>query len=260
MPEVSSHPPGMLCWVELSTPDERAALRFYSGLFGWTDNPQPMGPGYFYHIQQVRGLDAAALYQQSQEEKQQGIPPHWTLYFATESADAAAQRATQAGGAVLAGPMDVFDAGRMAAIRDPQGAIFAVWQPGRHVGYRIVGEPGAIAWGELLTTSPQSAAEFYCTVLGVQASRMPGPMDYTLLKAGGKESAGIMAISPEMGPVPPSWMAYFTVADADASVARARSLGGSLLMGPRDIPSIGRFAVLQDPQGAVFCVFRSTMA
>jgi len=69
----------MPCWVELSSTDEKGAFKFYSALFGWKDNPISMAPGMFYHMQQLRGLDAAALYQQMPEEKAQGIPSHWRI-------------------------------------------------------------------------------------------------------------------------------------------------------------------------------------
>lgn len=260
MPDKQEHVPGMLCWAELATSDEKAALRFYGSLLGWKDNPLPMGPGSFYHMQQVRGLDAAAISQQQEAERQQGIPAHWTLHFAVASADDAARKATQAGGRVLAGPMDVFDAGRMAVLQDTEGAVFAVWQARSHIGARVMSEPGAITWGELMSNNPQGAVAFYTATLPVQAEKMPGPMDYTLFKAGGKESVGMMRITPEMGPMPPCWMVYFYVADVDASAKKATSLRGKVLKPAGDIPSVGRFAVLQDPQGAVFCIFKSTMA
>jgi len=79
MAGVKSHQVGMPCWVELSSTDEKGAFKFYSALFGWKDNPISMAPGMFYHMQQLRGLDAAALYQQMPEEKAQGIPSHWRI-------------------------------------------------------------------------------------------------------------------------------------------------------------------------------------
>ncbi|MBI4338277.1 MAG: VOC family protein [Chloroflexi bacterium] len=256
MAEVTKHLQGMPCWVELATTDEKAALRFYSALFGWKDNPQPMGPGSFCHMQQVRGLEAAAIYQQGEEEKKQRVPPHWTTYLAVTSADETAKKAKQAGGKVLVEPFDVFNTGRMAMVQDPQGAVFGLWQAKQHIGYRIVSEPGALTWNELLTTDPGKATAFYTSVLGVSAARMPGPMDYTILKAAGKDAAGVMQITPEMGPIPPNWFVYFMVADVDASAKQVQSLSGRVLVAPRDIPGVGRFATVQDGQGAVFGIFK----
>ena len=111
-----------------------------------------MGPNQLYHLMQLRGLDAAAIAELGEEEKKQHVPPHWQTYITVTSVDEAAKRAQQAGGKVLFGPTDVFDAGRMAMVQDPQGAIFAVWQPKQHIGCRVANEPGAITWNELLTT------------------------------------------------------------------------------------------------------------
>ena len=117
-------------------------------------------------------------------------------------------------------------------------------------------ETGAIIWNELMTTDASAAVDFYKKTLGIDTGKMPGPMDYTLVKAGGDDVAGIMAITPEMGEVPPHWGVYFGVDDVDAAVEKAKSLGGNVLVPPQDIPEIGRFAVLQDPQTAVFAIFK----
>ena len=256
MPEVTSHLPGMPCWAELATTDDQGAISFYSTLFGWQDSPQEIGPNQYYHMQELKGLPVGALYQQGDEEKAQGVPPHWKTYFSVSNADEAAGRAKGAGAMVILEPFDVFDAGRMAVLQDPQGAIFAVWQPNVHVGYRLMDEPGTRIWNELLTNDPAAATAFYSEVLGVSSEKMPGPMDYTILKVGEIGASGVMQISPEMGPIPPNWSVYFMVDDVDASADESRSLGGSVAAGPQDIPEIGRFAVIQDPQGAAFGLFK----
>jgi len=127
-----------------------------------------------------------------------------------KNADETAKKAKQAGGKVMMEPMDVFDSGRMAMVQDPRGAVFDVWQPKKHVGYRIVNEPGARTWNEVMTTDPKGAPASYSKTLGVSASEVPG-MDYTMMRVGGQDAAGVMKITPEMGPVPPHWMVYFAV-------------------------------------------------
>jgi len=260
MPEVKQYAQGTPSWVDLATSDEKGALKFYGALFGWKDSPLPVGPNQFYHMQQVRGLDAAAIAQLDDAQKKQGVPSHWQTYFTVTSVDEAAKRTQQAGGKLLFGPTDVLEAGRMALVQDPQGGIFAVWQPRQHIGCRVTMEPGALVWNELQTTDSKKAAAFYSAVLKVETGRMPGPMEYTLLKVGGKDVAGIMDIPKEIGPVPPYWMVYFGVADVDASVKKAQSLGAKVLAKPMDVPGVGRFATLQDPQGAVFSVFKGSQA
>jgi predicted enzyme related to lactoylglutathione lyase len=207
-------------------------------------------------MQQIRKLQVCAIAQQSPEEKTQHVPTHWRTYFAVTSADDAAKRVTRAGGKLLMEPFDVFQAGRMAMATDPTGAMFGLWQAKQHVGFQVTGEPGAVAWNELLTTDPAKAAAFYGNVLGVKAEKaaMPG-MDYTMLKAGGKDVAGMMKIMPQMGPIPSNWMVYFQTADVEASVKKAQSLGGKLMLPAQEVGA-GRFAGLLDPQGGAFAVFK----
>ena len=81
-------------------------------------------------------------------------------------------------------------------------------------------------------------------------------MDYTEFSVQGKPGAGMMPMTPQMGDAPPYWMPYFAVADCDATAAKATQLGGSSCVPPTDIPNVGRFAVLGDPQGAVFAIVK----
>ena len=260
MPEVTAHPQGTPSWVELDTTDEIAAVAFYHALFGWEDDPQPITETWLYHMQKLNGLEAAAIYVQSEEEKSMGIPPHWKTYFTANNVDAVAEKAGQIGGTVLFGPMDVFEAGRMVMLQDPQGAAFAVWQPKQHIGARVKHDPGAITWNELMTSDPDAAIGFYTALLGLEQAGTMGEMDYRLLKVGNTEVAGVMQITPEMGPVPPNWMVYFAVDDVDATVAQAQSLGANVLVPGTDIPEVGRFATLTDPQGACFSIFKDGQA
>ncbi len=262
MPEVTFHAPGTPCWAELSTNDDQGAVSFYEGLFDWKDDPQEMGPGQYYHMQQMKGLPVAALYKMFGEELAGGTPAHWKTYFAVTNADEAAARVTEAGGTVCFGPFDVFDAGRMAFLQDPQGAFFAVWQPKAHIGYRLTNEPGARYWNELLTTDSDAAAAFYENVLGATSEKMSMedtslPMDYTCLKVGETFTSGIIRITEEMGSMPPNWFVYFMTENVDVSASKCQSLGGSIISAPQAAPGFGRFAIVQDPQGAAFGLFEA---
>ena len=175
MPEVTSHPQGTPSWAELSTTDDQAAAAFYGELFGWVDDPQEMGPNMLYHMQKLKGLEAAAIYQQGEEEKGQGVPPHWNTYFTVDDVDQIATKAGQSGATIIFGPMDVFDAGRMAYLQDPQGAMFAVWQPKEHIGVRIKNETGALMWNELMTTDAEDATKFIPDYLAWAHRRCPAP-------------------------------------------------------------------------------------
>ncbi len=253
MPEITSYAPGAPSWVDLSTTDDKEALAFYGALFKWEDDPQEMGPDFFYHLQKINGLDVGGLSQQMEVERSQGVPPLWNTYLSVTNVDDTLAKVQQAGGALIAGPMDIFDAGRMAVLQDPQGATFSVWQAKEHLGCRVKNEPGALIWNELLTTNSNEARRFYSSVFGHTIGEMDG--GYTLLRVDGTDVAGIMEITPEMGPAPPHWMPYFCVADVDASSKQAEALGAKVLVPGTDIPGIGRFATLQDPQGVAFSVF-----
>ena len=112
---------------------------------------------------------------------------------------------------------------------------------------------GAVSWSELLTTNPAAAKEFYTKLFGWTTEDMsvtPG-MNYTAVKVGGNGIGGIMAIPQAAQGMPPSWMTYVTVDDVDKTAKQAQELGGKILIGPHDIPTVGRFCVIQDPQGAV---------
>src|ERR1700742_861964 len=118
MPNIDHHPPGTFTWIELATSDQNAAKEFYSKLFGYSPEDQPLGDDQKYTIFRVDGRDAAAGYTMQDAEKKQGAPPHWNLYIAVVSADESAKRAAELGGKVLAAPFDVMTAGRMAVIQD----------------------------------------------------------------------------------------------------------------------------------------------
>lgn len=257
MPVVTSYKQGTPCFVDLATTDEAGAIKFYGDLFGWTEEAMPMGPDQYYHMFSLKGSTAAGMYKLSPEMGDH--PPYWATYIAVDNADEAGQRATQAGGKQVMDPTDVFDAGRMVMIQDPQEAFVALWQANNHIGSQVVNEPGSVIWNELRTTDSAAAADFYGKVLGVTSQKVPMPgMEYTILNVGDRGVAGVMGITPEMGPMPPHWAVFFAVDDADAMTKKAESLGAKVIMPPQDIPEVGRFAVLQDPQGAFLNIIKVT--
>lgn len=256
MTEVTRHEPGSFSWVELATSDPPAAKAFYTALFGWTAVESPMGPGpeEIYTRLQLDGKDVAALYRMMQEQAARGVPPNWLCYVTVASADEAARKAGELGGTVLAGPFDVEDYGRMAMLQDPEGAVFAVWQPKKHIGIQRVGEPGAPCWSELSTRDAAKAGKFYTGLFG-WGLKTSDPA-YAEITRGGVPIGGILPMGPEMQGVPPHWGVYFQVADCDAAATRATALGGKVCFGPQDVANVGRFAAVQDPQGAAFSVIK----
>lgn len=114
---------------------------------------------------------------------------------------------------------------------------------------------GAFSWNELMTTDVDAAKVFYGELFGWGMQKFePGEVEYTMATMGGQEVAGIMAIPEEAAGMPPSWGAYVTVADVDALLPRVTALGGKVIVPPHDIPEVGRFAVIQDPQGAMLSI------
>jgi len=253
MAEFTSHAPGTFCWIELATSDPEAAKRFYAELFGWGHNDDPMGPDFVYTTLLQGGRSLGALYRLQPDQAKQGVPPHWASYVSVADLDAAAARVTALGGQLLAPPMDVMSFGRMAVLQDPTGAALCLWQPGTHPGAELKDEPGSFCWAELMTRDTARARDFYCGLFDWGAKKSDlGSMEYTEFTAGKASIAGMMPISPEMGPVPPNWMIYFAVTEVDGLARKTAQLGGQVIVPPQDIPKVGRFSVLADPQGAAF--------
>ena len=119
---------------------------------------------------------------------------------------------------------------------------------------------GAFSWCELMTTDADAAKAFYTKLLGWETEDMPMPeMTYTVVKAGGKAIGGIMPIPKEAQGMPPKWGPYVTVDDVDLTARTAEQLGAKICEPPQDIPGVGRFCVIQDPQGAMFCAITYKM-
>jgi hypothetical protein len=256
MPEKTEYTPGTFCWSELSTTDPAAAKAFYTSLFGWTATDTPAGHG-IYTMLHLDGKEAGALNELQKTQRDAGVPSHWLLYLSVASADETLAKVAELGGKVLAGPFDVMEFGRMGVAQDPTGATFAIWQPKKHIGARVTGEPGAACWNELATRDTEAAGAFYTKVFGwTDLTKQMGPMTYTSFMQGETPTGGMLKMTEEWAGIPPHWMVYFAVADCDAGAARARELGGEVKVPPTDIPEVGRFAVIQDPQGAVFSIIK----
>lgn len=248
---------GTWCWPELATRDLPAARAFYGGLLGWDGYDVPSAGG-AYTIFRIAGRDCGAAYRMSAEQASKGLPVHWLNYVKVASVDQAADRLKELGGAVTAGPFDVEGVGRMAAVKDPSGVGFALWQDAGHCGVAVQGVPGAHCWTERMTREPEAAIAFYTSLCGWTAqTRSDMGFPYTEFYQGETPVGGLMPmVGPEWEGVPEHFMQYFLVEDCDASAARAAELGGKVCVPPSDIPGVGRFAILDDPQGATFGILR----
>jgi predicted enzyme related to lactoylglutathione lyase len=146
----------------------------------------------------------------------------------------------------------VLDAGRVAAIRDPTGAIVSLWQPRSRIGAALVNDVGALCWNELATTTLERAKSFFADLLGWEYETDEG--GYVSIRNAGSLNGGMREQTEQQRGTPPSWLPYFTVESVDKAARQAAQLGGRRLLRTTEI-HIGRFAVIADPQGAAFAVF-----
>jgi predicted enzyme related to lactoylglutathione lyase len=251
---------GEFCWYELATPNAIAAKAFYSELFGYGlfDVPMPEGS---YTLLQLQGQDVGGMYEMIGPQFE-GVPPHWLAYVWVDDVAAAAAKVRALGGVVHMDTTEVPNVGQTAVLADPSGATFAVFHGSRHPGSARLGfTPGTVGWNELMTPDTEKAKAFYGSLFGWTPEAQPAAdFVYTTFRVGTDGVGGMMPMEgPQWEGVPPHWMQYFTVADCDATVASARSLGAEVIVGPMDVPNIGRFAGLKDPTGAHFSVMAWSM-
>jgi predicted enzyme related to lactoylglutathione lyase len=249
MGERTSHAPGTFSWADLGTSDADGAKAFYGGLLGWEFEDMPIPDSPPYSMATIGGRTVAALYGKRDEQ----APSAWLSYVTVEDADATAARAAELGGTVISEPFDVMEAGRMAVLQDPTGAVFAVWQPRASIGAQLVNEPGAMCLNQLNTSDPDAAQSFYGSLFGWTFRGVESPgQSYWGITNGERLNGGMTESSPS------NWLAYFTSADIDASAAKVTELGGQVIVPPSPVPG-GRIAVAADPQGAVFAFVEGRM-
>ena len=220
------------------------------------------GPRHDLHDAPEVGARASARSTRSGRSSK-GVPPHWNIYVAVASADAAAKKAKDLGGKILMEPFDVMDVGRMAIIQDQQGATFSVWEPKKHIGSEVVNEPGTLCWAELDTTDTEVRRELLHRPLrmGGQARGRGGQRNRVHRVAAWREidrrddddSEGVGTRCRRTGSST-SWSPTWT-----RRRRRLRRSGGTVIVPPTDIPKTGRFAVMQDPQRATFAIFKPEM-
>ena len=251
MSKVDAYTQGTPCWAEILSADSDAAREFYGKLFGWEFEANAMGL-MTYYVASKDGVPVAGLMQQLRVMSDGGLPTGWMTYIAVDDADATAAAVTQAGGTVLFPIEEIPGVAKSVLAKDDQGVVIGFWQAKGHVGSGVVDEPGAISWYELQTADVDAAKTFYLAVAGMESHTGPaGDMAaYTEFQVGGKPVAG--ALPKPMPEMPNYWSVYFNVEDADRTVAQILELGGTVVAPAFDVTSIGRIAVMADPQGAVF--------
>lgn len=259
MPRVETpRPRGTPCWFDVMSPDVERSADFYARLFGWTYDAS--GPEFgHYHLAKVKDRAAAGV---GQMQPGAEYPSAWTVYMMADDAAAMAEDAARRGGKVVGGVHEVPGMGRLAILQDPAGVTFGLWEPRAHAGAEVAHEHGAMGWCEANVPDADAARDFYTGLLGLNAHRLDDPdmpTTYHVLSNGDENVAGILQMTKEWEGVPPHWMVYFEVRDADAACATADAAGGTVSVPPFDT-SFGRIAILNDPFGAVFSVNETAAA
>ena len=241
-------------WVDLSSSNAAGSREFYSKLFGWNVevNPDPQYGGYGRAL--LGGKDVAGISPTQTPEQ----PTAWSFYIGTDDAEATARRVRDAGGKVAVEPMDVGDQGKMAVFQDPTGAFISVWQPTGMGGFQASG-PNSFGWAELNARGIERALPFYQQVFGwpTKRSAVPDGPDYFEFQVDGDSVAGATEMNPMVPAGTPSyWLVYFGVDNVKATFDKAIGLGARELVAPQSYPG-GEFAIVSDPQGAAFGLFKS---
>ena len=248
---MASYTHGRFVWRELMTENPDAAKRYYGELFGWSVKDVPMGD-MTYHLLHAGEKQVGGLV-----KKPPMMPVSaWASYVSVPDVDATCAVIASAGGKVVHGPSDIPNMGRFAFALDPQGAAFALWKGEK--GDQPVARPGLgeFCWESLGTTDEPAALAFYTKVLGWKQGKMGEQNIFGTAEGMENQVASVMAAPPG---VPAHWLTYVAVEKLAAARDRASKLGGKILMPEIEVPTIGKFAVTQDPQGATICMFESAM-
>lgn len=256
-------PNGRPTWMDLGTHDLDGAKHFYTELFGWTFVDQGPDVGGYQMIKKgenfIGGAMSSLMTPDGMADEPQ-YPTSWTVYLDVADIDAALERAAAKGATVMVPAMTVGDAGRMALVQAPDGAVVGMWQGIDFAGFELDMSHGTPVWIEAMTKDYDVAVDFYREVFDWTVAPMPtgeGGPRYVTNGEGNDAHNGLCDASSFLPPeVPSYWRVYLQADDVDATLARLEELGGRVLDGPMDSP-FGRLATVADPQGAMFQVIHS---
>jgi predicted enzyme related to lactoylglutathione lyase len=214
-------PNGTPVWIDLGIPDLDQAMAFYGAVFPWTFEVGAPETGRYTQCF-LDGKPVAAIAPNQEEQSEFW----WNVYFATDDAAGTVKRITDAGGTLVAEPMDVMGLGVLAMATDPTGAQFGLWQAGTFPGAGLVNVPNSWLRNDLITPDPKPARDFYAEVFGFTVDADPNApdTDFTFLRRpDGHEIGGILG---EAGAPKSAWGTLFMVEDVPRTIAAARAAGG----------------------------------
>ncbi|MGY4397468.1 putative enzyme related to lactoylglutathione lyase [Sphingomonas sp. UYAg733] len=252
-----TNPEGTPIWYELLTADPDASKAFYDNVIGWTIEAQPSGDMDYRMIDTGNNGLVGGLMRVTPEMVANGAKPTWLFYIGVDDVDASVDKIKAAGGSVLMPAWDIPDIGRLAMVADPQGIPFYVMRGTSDEGstaYDRMGM-GKCNWNELSTPDQDGANAFYATVFGwtyPDKMEMPGMGDYVFIAVGDQTIGATMSHQPNSPP--PAWRFYFRAPDIEVAAQKVKDSGGTVHMGPMEVPGGDRIIVASDPHGAMFGV------
>ena len=244
---------GRPLWYELMTTDMKAAETFYTKVVGWTSAPFEGTPEPYSIFGRSAEAPVAGVL-----KTPEGVnaPPFWAMYVGVPKLEEARDRITRLGGGEGSPVIEVPKVGRMQLMKDPQGAVFYIFEPAStEQPPEAAAEVGEGSWHELMTTDAPAAMKFYSEIFGWQPSETldMGPMGkYHMFNRPHGMIGGMMNKPPEMANVPPNWQIYFRVPDINTAVERIKQNGGQILNGPMEVPGGDMVLNAMDPQGGAF--------
>ena len=251
------NPHGTPIWYELVTRNADAAASFYETVIGWSVGPRPEGDMDYRMIGTADGSDVGGLVELAASDDAVD-DAGWRFYIGVDDVDATAATITSAGGSVAIPPFDFPGVGRMAFVADPQGIPFFIMRGASDddsTAWDRTGM-GKCNWNELATPDQASASAFYAEAFGwtyPDRMTMPGEMgDYVFVEAAGARIGATMTAMKD-GP-PPKWQFYFRAPDIEDAAAKVAANGGTVVMGPHEVPGGDRIIVATDPEGTIFGV------
>lgn len=248
------HTPGRVVWRELTTRDVAAAKGFYGELLGWTYEDTDMGPSGIYATIRLAGEMVGGVMQMPSDAP---FPASWNSYVSVDDVDAAVESWKAGGGSVAFGPHDIPNVGRFATLLDPWGAAISAFKSAQGDPEPGMPKPGAFCWETLSTPDPKAAVALYGKTFGW--STQQGPAGTGTVFAVGNRMEDTIADVQKAENMPPSWMTYVFVENADTARDRAAQLGAKVVVPMIEIPTIGRISFVVDPTGAYVGLFQPQM-
>ena len=257
--ENGPNPKGDFIWYELMTPDAEGAKAFYDAVVGWNISEGAPEFGGYRMIGRSDGGNAGGVLPLTDEMQQHGARPTWLGYVSVADVDQAVAAIEQAGGKGLMPAFDIPNVGRIALVADPQGAPFYVMRatPPEPKAQSDAFSPSAeqrVGWNELSTTDPVSARKFYTGQFGWGSDEfidMGELGEYRFLEQDGTRIGALCGV---MQGQQPKWRFYFRVPSIAKAKDTAEQKGGTIHMGPHQVPTGDYIVIGSDPQGAEFAL------